>query len=205
MEIESRPTDDGIELPTDFADHAATLLNLDSPPATFEECWTAMSEQYSAADLAVEFDDLYSSEPTRHEVHVDERVRYTYCALDGLMAAVMAAQETVTVRSIDPVSARPVTVTVSDDVVDVSPETAVLCFGLDLSPADVEAAGSLAAWSLQDDKAEIRESVCQYTNAFENEATYEEWAAQSDSLTAPLPPKKVVPLVRQLPSEDSDH
>lgn len=205
MAIESRQTDDGIDLPADFAAHAATLLDLETPPATFEECWTAMREQYSEADLAVGFDDLYNPEPTRHEVHVNERVQYTYCALDALMGAVMEPQDPVTLRSIDPVSGTPVTVTVGDDAVDVSPGTAILCFGLDLTEADVEAAGSLAAWSLQDDKDEIRESVCQYTNAFENEATYEQWAAQTDSLTAPLPPEDVVPLVRQLPSEGSDH
>lgn len=200
MDTDSRPTDEGIELPTDFAEHMATLTDIDTPPATMEELWTAVGNQYSENDLTVGLDDLYSEAPTRHEVHVDGRVRYTYCALDALMAAVIEEQTPVTVRSIDPVTATPVTITVSGDAVEVSPEEALICYGSDIDPADVEAVGSLAAWSVQDDKDEIQTSVCQYTNAFENEATYEEWASQTESLTASLPPKKVVPLLRKLPS-----
>lgn len=203
MDTDSKPTDEGIELPTDFAEHAATLTNLDTPPATLEEWWTAMGNQYSANDLTVGFADLYSKTPTRHEVHVNDRVRYANCALDALMAAVMAEQATVTVRSIDPVAATPVTITVSDDAVEVSPEGALICFGMDLDPADVEAVGSLAEWSVQDDKDEIRDSVCQYTNAFESEATYEQWASTTDSVTAPLPPANVVPLAQKIPQEHS--
>lgn len=203
METESELTDGRIELPTDFAEHMADLVGLDAPPATLEEGWTAIGYQYSANDVTVRFADLYSKAPTRHEVHVNGRVRYANCAMDALMAAVMEEQATVTVRSIDPVAATPVTITVSDDAVEVSPEGALICFGMDLDPADVEAVGSLAEWSVQDDKDEIRDSVCQYTNAFESEATYEQWTSATDSVTAPLPPAKVVPLLQKIPHERS--
>jgi hypothetical protein len=53
---------------------------------------------------------------------VNGRVRYTYCVLDALQAAVFEEQDTVTVRSIYPVAATPVTITVSNDAVEVSPE-----------------------------------------------------------------------------------
>ena len=97
----------------------------------------------------------------------------------------------------------PVTITISDDSVVMSPEEALICFGSTIDPEDVEAVGSLAAWSVQDDKREVKASVCQYTNAFESEATYEEWASQTESLTAPIPPKRVVPFLRKLPTERS--
>ena len=201
MDTESESTDARTELPTDFAKHAATITGLDTPPETLEEWWTAVVEQYSGNDLAVGLADLYSETPTRHEVHVNDRVRYAHCVLDALQAAVMEEQATVTICSIDPVSAAPVTFTVSDDSVEVSPENALICFGSSLDPEDVEAIGSLAAWSLQDDKDEIQGSVCQYTNAFEDEATYEEWASKTGSITAPLPPANVVPLLQKLPQK----
>ena len=201
MDTESESTDGRTELPTDFAEHAATITDLDTPPETLEEWWTAVVEQYSADDLTVGLVHLYSEAPTRHEVHVNDRVRYAYCVLDALQAAVMEEQATVTVRSIDPVNGTPVTFTVSDDSVEVSPEEALICFGSSIDPEDVEAVGSLAAWSLQDDKVEIRGSVCRYTNAFESEATYEQWASKTDSVTAPLPPANVVPLMQKLPPE----
>ena len=131
-------------------------------------------------------------------------VRYTHCALDALEAAVIVEQVGVTVRSVDPVSGTPVTFTVDDDGVSVSPEGALICFGASLDPEAIEAAGSLAAWSVQDDKTEIKRGVCQYTNAFENEVTYEQWAAGTESVTAPLPPANVMPLLRKLPYDSDD-
>ncbi|MFC7156636.1 organomercurial lyase [Halomarina halobia] len=201
MDTESELTDGRTELPTDFAEHAAIITGLDTPPETLEEWWATVVKQYSGDDLAVELTDLYSDAPTRHEVHVNDRVRYAYCVLDALQAAVMEEQTTVTVRSIDPVSSIPVTFTVSDDSVEASPENALICFGSSIDPEDIEAIGSLAAWSLQDDKDEIHGAVCQYTNAFESEATYEEWASKTGSITAPLPPANVVPLLQRLPQK----
>ena len=203
MNTDQSTTDGPVELPSDFAEHAATVSGLDTPPATLEEWWSAGAEQYSEEGITVGLADLYSDTPTRHEVHVNGRVRYTHCALDALEAAIIEDQSPVTVRSIDPVTGTPVTITVSDDSVEASPEGALICFGSTIDPEDIEAAGSLAAWSVQDDKSEVKASVCQYTNAFESEATYEEWASQTESVTAPLPPKRIVPLLRKLPSERS--
>lgn len=201
MDYDSSSSTDRTELPTEFAEHAATVTDLDTPPATLEEWWAATAEQYSANELAVGFDNLYSETPTRHEVQVNGRIRYAHCAMDALLAALMEEQATVTVRSVDPVSATPVTFTISDDGVEVSPEGALLCFGMDLDPTDVESVGSLAEWSVQDDKDEIRDSVCQYTNAFESEDTYEQWASVTDCVSAPLSPATVVPLLQQIPQE----
>ena len=202
METDQSTTDGPVELPSDFAEHAAIISDLDAPPATLEEWWGGF-DQYSAEGITIGLADLYSETPTRHEVHVNGRVRYTHCALDALEAAIIEDQSPVTVRSIDPVTGTPVTVMISDDSVAVSPEEALICFGSTIDPEDVEAVGSLAAWSVQDDKSKVKASVCQYTNAFESEATCEEWASQTESVTAPLPPKKVIPYLRNLPTENS--
>lgn len=198
MDTDSRPTDEGIELPTDFAEHAATVSGLDAPPATLEEWWTAVFEQFSESGQTVELTDLYSEEPTRHEVHVNDRVQYSYCVVDALGAAVMEEQATVTVRSIDPVTGTPVTFTISDSSMEASPEGALVCYGSSVDAADVEAVGSFAAWSMQEDHSAVEAAVCQFTNAFESEATYEQWASKSESVTAPFPPVKVVGLMQKL-------
>jgi len=104
MDTDSESTHNGTELPTDFAEHAATVGGLDVPPATLEEWWTELLDQFAELDRGVTLADLYSETATRHEVHVNDRVRYAHCALDALMAAVMEAHSTVTVRSVDPVS-----------------------------------------------------------------------------------------------------
>lgn len=201
MDTESQDPDGRTVLPTDFVEYATNLTGLEEAPTTLEEWWMAVLEQYEENDVAVGLSDLYSESPTRHEVHVDGRVRHTYCAMDALQAAVMEDQARVTVRSVDPVSATPVTFIVDDDGVNVSPEGALLCFGMNITPEDVEAVGSLAEWSVQDDKSEIQAGVCQYTNAFESETTYERWAAETDSVHAPLPPENVVPLLQKLPQD----
>lgn len=65
----------------------------------------------------------------------------------------------------------------------------------------MEAVGSLAEWSVQDDKSQVQAAVCQYTNAFESVAVYEQLAAKTESVTAPLPPAKGVRLIQKLIKE----
>lgn len=188
----------GIELPADFAAHVATVAGLETQPATWEEWWAETADAFAASDRTLGLSDLYSDEPTRHEVHVDDRVRHARCAADALMAGVMEGQSPVTVRSTDPVSGTEVRVEIDDDAVTVRPEDALICFGARIDPEAVEAAGSLADWSLQEDKSDVEASVCRYTNAFESETTYEQWASETESVTAPIPPARFVGLSRQL-------
>lgn len=204
METEpsSKQTENSIALPNDFAEHAATLSDLETPPATLEEWWTAVFEQFAETGHAVTLADLYSDRPTRHEVHVDGRIRYAGCAADALMAAVLADQGTVTVRSIDPVAARPVTITVRENSTETSPEDALICFGSSVDPDEVERVGSLAEWVMQDDTRAVEAGICQHTNAFESRATYERWAADTDRererVTAPIPPAGMVRVMRRV-------
>lgn len=178
------------------------MSNLATPPATLAEWWTALSDQFSASGHTVGLGDLYSETPTRHEVRVNGRVHYTYCAMDALMAAVIVEQATVRVRSVDPVTGVPVTFRVTDDAVEVSPTEAVICFGGRLDEIDVEAAGgSFVDWAMQEEKEEVVENVCQYTNAFESVESYKRWEQATDSMTVPLPPQSVVPLLREFFTE----
>lgn len=198
MVADSKPTGNSIELPTDFAEHVASISDLEAPPATLEEWWRAVFESFSENDQRVELADLYRKKVTRHEVHIDDHIRYAGCAADALMAAVMEEQETVTVRSIDPIAHRPVTFTISDGLVEASPDGSLICFGSNVNRVDVEAFDSFTDWVMQEDTSAVEEAICQHTNAFESEATYEQWKAETESVTAPLPPAGVVQLMKEL-------
>lgn len=198
METDTESTDGPVEFPTDFAERLAAMSGLADPPATLEEWLTALSEQFSESDQTVGPADMYSEAPTRHEVHVNDRVRYSYCVVDALAAAVMEDQDTVTVRSIDPVTDNPVTFVVSEDSLQVSPEAATLSFGGKLDRPEIGADDSFVDWSTQEDHSVVEATFCEYTNAFETEENYEQWAADSDSSTIPLSPAKLVPLIQQV-------
>lgn len=64
-------TDDSIELPPDFADHLAAVSDLESPPETTTEYWSSFAEELAASNQTIEPEDLYTENPTRHEVHVN--------------------------------------------------------------------------------------------------------------------------------------
>lgn len=192
--------DDAVELPPEFAEHVAKVSGLDTPPATLEEWWSAMLDQFESGAATVGLTDLYAPTTTPHEVQVGPKVKHAYCALDALAAAVMEPHDEVTVRSADPVTGTTVRFAVhADDSVDVSPEGALICFGADISEDAVDEVGSLAEWAVQDDKADVRASVCQYTLAFESETTYEQWATDRGIVTLPLAPADAMPFLQQLP------
>ena len=191
-------TDVRIDLPPDFADHIAAVSNLKTPPETMGDYWARFAEQLAASDQTIEPEDLYTEEPTRHEVRVNGRIRYSPCVLDALGAAVMETQNPVTVRSVDPVTRTPVTFTVDDGTVEVTPEDAVITFGIAESIPDLEASDeSIFSWILQEDTPTVTDAFCQYINAFESADAYEQWAAETDGKTVPFQPAAVGTLVRR--------
>lgn len=104
-----------------------------------------------------------------------------------------------TVRSIDPVRSTPVTITVRDDRVDVSPEDALVCYGGDFDDIDVEqAGGNFAGWTKQEDHRVVEEAMCVHTNAFEDWESYREWSGGSESLTVSMDPREVVQVMRRV-------
>ena len=167
------------------------------------EYWSGFADQLAASDQTIEPEDLYTEEPTRHEVRVNDQIRYSPCVLDALGAAAMEAQNPVTVRSVDPVTRTPVTFTVEDGTVDVTPEDAVITFGIAASIPELEASDeSIFNWILQEDTPSVTDVFCQYINAFESADTYEQWAAETDGKTVPFQPGAVGMLIQRF--EDID-
>lgn len=192
------PNDDRIALPADFADHLAAVGNLDTTPETMADYWSQFADQLAASDHTIAPGDLYTDEPTRHEVHVDDRIEYSPCVLDALTAAVLEAQGSVKVRSVDPVTRTPIRFTVDEDSLAVTPDSAVVTFGIAPSiPALEGSDDSIFGWMLGAETADVRTAFCQYINAFESEETYEQWAETSDGETIPLQPAYAVALIRR--------
>lgn len=190
--------DDRIDLPTDFADHLTTIGNLEKSPETLAESWSMFADQLAASDQTIEPDDLYTEDPTRHEVRVNDRIRYSPCILDALTAAVLEAQNPVTVRSVDPVTGAPVTFSVADETVEVVPEDAVITFGIASTVPDLESSDeSIFAWMLRADTSSVGDAFCQHINAFESAETYEQWAAETSAKTMPLRPASAGVLIRR--------
>lgn len=187
-----------IDLPPEFANHLAVVSNLETPPETMAEYWSRFADQLAANDQTIDPDDLYTEDPTRHEVRVNDRIQYSPCILDALGAAVMEDQNPVTVRSVDPVTRRAVTFTVNRGTVNVTPEAAVVTFGIASTIPELEASDeSIFSWILQGDTSRVTDAFCQYINAFESEDTYEQWAAKTDGKTVAASPSSVGPLIEE--------
>jgi hypothetical protein len=191
-------TDDRIDLPTAFAEHLGAVSNLEKTPETLAEYWSTFADQAEASDHKIEAEDLHTENPTRHEVHVNDRIRYSPCVLDALVAAVMEAQNPVTVRSVDPVTSTPVTFTVGNDTVEVTPEDAVITFGIASTIPELESSDtSIFNWIIQADTESVSDAFCQFINAFESSETYEQWVTETEGKTVPIRPKSAGVLIRQ--------
>ena len=191
-------SDDSIVLPPDFADHLAAVSNLSTPPETIGDYWAKFAEQLAASDQTIEPEDLYTENPTRHEVRVDGQIRHSPCILDALGAAVMEDQNPVTVRSVDPVTKTPITFTVDDETVDVTPDEAVITFGIASTVPELEDTDEIIfSWMLQTETPSLTNAFCQYINAFESADSYEQWAADTDGKTVPFQPAAVGTLTRR--------
>lgn len=190
--------DDRIDLPTDFAEHLAAAGNVETPPETLAECLSMFADQLAASDRTLDAEDLYTENATRHEVHANDRVRYSPCVLDALSAAVMEPQTPVTVRSVDPVTSVPVTFTVGSDTVEATPEDALVTFGMAPTVPALESGDeSVFAWVLREDSEGVEDAFCRFINAFESADTFGRWAAETEAKAVPVRPEAMGSLIRR--------
>lgn len=191
-------TDHEIHLPSEFGSHLAAVGNLDRTPDTLADYWSMFGAELESSGDTIDAVDLYVDEPKRHEVQLEDGIRYSPCVIDALTAAILEAQSPVTVRSVDPVTHTPVELTVMEDSIRYRPDTALLTFGIAPSIPDLEQSDdSIFTWMLQSDRRSVSAAFCQYINAFEAAESYHQWEADTDGITIPAQPDAVEALIRR--------
>lgn len=180
------------ELPPELADRFARV-GLAAAPTTFGE-WIALAgSSLASADVSLGLDAMCTTDRDRHEATIEGETRYFHCVLDTLLLP-FVVDGPVTVRSESPSSGEVVEIRVSRDGVTVSPEDAVMSFGI---AADVDERADHAV-----DSELAYETFCPYVNAFASRQEYEAWAdATGDAVTVGLTMAEGFALARALGSE----
>lgn len=170
----SRP--DGIDLPTDVVDAIGGALPTGDRPATLAAALD-LADEWLAPAQPISVEAFFRDDPTRHQVHLEGGVEFVPCVLDALVVAVAMSDDPVRVESTSPVDGTVVEFRVSGDDAAVSPEEAVVSFGI--APEDTS--GMPTADTVADDP---RIASCAYINAFPDGAAYEAWVDSSDATAA---------------------
>lgn len=173
MAIDS--TGEGTDLPSDLAELFRQAGGLDERPVTLEDGFKAVMQRLNDAGITVTIEDMYQPEPTRHAVHAGDAVEHVPCVMDALIVALLLDDEEVEIRSESPENGETIHFRVTEDEVAVTPESAVVSFGLGLDESADPDVGSIRD-ALNDPDAPIP-TTCSVINAFEDSAAYEEWAA----------------------------
>lgn len=169
-----RSTPDGTELPEELADAFRQAGGLCERQATLEDGFRAVTERLNEAGITVTLEDMYQQEPTRHAVQVGDRVEHVPCVKDALIVAIILDEDDAEVRSESPASGETVHFRVTEDEVAVTPESAVVSFGLGLEESADPDLDSLKE-TFNDPDVPIP-TTCSVINAFEDSAAYEDWA-----------------------------
>lgn len=165
---------DETELPTDVAEAFRQAGGLDDRPQTLGAGFRAIEDLLSEAGITVTLEDIYQPGPTRHAVHVGEDVEHVPCVIDALVVALLVDADPVEVRSESP-DGETVRFLVTGNEITVTPESAVVSFGLGLEESTDPDPSSLDE-SLNDPDAPLP-TTCLVTNSFPNSAAYQHWAA----------------------------
>lgn len=169
--VPAEPPLDEIELPTDLAETVGEVGDRDEPPATLEECFTVFEAVLDDQGVALELEDMYQVEQTRHAVEFGETVEYVPCVVDALIVALSVDDTPVDIRSTPPNGGETVEFLVSETSVTVSPESAVVSFGVAYEDAEGDVA--TVKDTLNDESA--IPTTCTLINAFPDSAAYEDW------------------------------
>lgn len=168
-----RPQIGHSELPTDLAETLRVIGNRENPPETLKQGLAIIYETLDEANVDVSLQDMYQDEPTRHAVHVDGIVVHVPCVMDAMIVALAQETRPVEILSEPPKGEETVRFHVGEDEVRVTPERAVVSFGIgygDAGEADIQNAEE----TLNDESA--TPTICSALNAFPDSDAYHRWA-----------------------------
>lgn len=187
---------DDKEVPTDIADAFRRVGGLNARPTTFGEGFRAFTELLDEAGVNVRLEDMYQAVPTRHAVHARETVEYVPCVMDAMIVALRLDSDPGEIHSEPPGGGEMVRFQVTGDEISVTPEDAVVSFGLGLEESadpDLE----IIDQSLNDPNTPIL-TTCSVINAFPDSAAYERWAADvTDAAVMELTVQELFDLSKQ--------
>lgn len=172
-ESDSRSRLDAVELPTNMADILGEVRPTSDQPSTLADVVDPAGE-WLPPGRSLSLSAMYQDEDTRHAVHLEDSVEHVPCILDALIVSLVTPDDPVRIESTSPVDDAVVEYRISDDVVDVAPEGAVISFGI----APEDANGIQYGDDFEDD---ARIGSCSYINSFADERTYEQWADETDA------------------------
>ena len=160
-----------VELPRDVAAEFRAATDRDGGSMTLLDGLDAVEELVSGADGRVSLEQFYQPDSTRHEVRIGERVEHVPCVLDALIVAERRRAEPVVVRSEPPGGRQTVSFDARSAEVGVTPEQAVVSFGLSADDTDDREMGSFSSMEAGS------VVICSYINAFPDGGAYERWAS----------------------------
>lgn len=195
----------------DLAEYLVATSEDGTPEDTFAELFdielddeTSLSDSFAAQflsnDVVIRANDYFLGDETRHELHFDDRMEYVPCVGDAFVAAALIDTSPVVLRSYDPVTGEPVRFEITDDDTEVIPSEHVVSIGMAKELFDAESMISAAAEMDAIDPQQYYDDPlahCQYINAFESVATYEEWTQQVSAVTVALPGEPLMEATRQ--------
>ena len=157
-----------VQLPPEFARRLQERFGLQIAPSTLEDWvtgWLARSCPTTASDLVL-------VTPTRHSVLKDGQARFVWCALDGMILAILEG-ERLTLQTKDPETGSVIELTMGprglEDRKGVQ-RSAILAFGFSA-----------------DGSGELKSSCCPYLNLFETQQSYRRWCERhTEAITIPL-------------------
>lgn len=170
----TRTTIDSKRVPADLAEAFRRAGGLDERPETFEAGFEVFTELVNEAGMTITREDMYQPEPTRHSVHAGDTVEYVPCVMDAMIVALLLDTDPIEIYSEPPEGEETVYFRVTDEENTVTPEDAVVSFGLGLEESADPDLDSLDD-SLNDPDTPIP-TTCSVINSFPDSAAYERWA-----------------------------
>ncbi|WP_424019673.1 organomercurial lyase [Halorientalis pallida] len=176
-----------IEIPEPVGDRIADLYGVETV-RTAEDWLVALATALDSTDgepLGVA--DLCTTDESPHVLERDGERQAYQCVYDPMIVPFLT-DEPADVTTACPTTGETVTLEIRDGAVDVTPETAVFSIGVDAS----------GAAEPPSTPAESYGYVCPYGNAFADWDAYEDWAADTDAVTAAIPLEYGVSLAGEL-------